>query len=234
MQAGGANAVKRLPLISILALVLFSAHVLAQEKSQCVQIVFGGELNAGEKFTREIGNGLTFRIDPWKESMGWEFEIGPASPNPGEWDQYVYVLTPPYRSSSAREVNTGWGVTAQDAVKGARQFWFLVSRADAPAASAAINDVLWPKSDKQQEAALEKLAALRKGTGVFKIEGSKITPGIPVPGFADCERGHCGEIHWIKFQVRLIVPRSFTPAKDLQLTSVQCPHSSGLPVRSTR
>ena len=217
---------KRLAILPIIVAILFATALLGQDKRQCTQMVFGGEVNAGEKFTRDIGNSLNFRLDPLKGSAGWEFEIGPNSAAPNEWDQYVYVLTPPYRNSSAREVNTGWGVTAQDAVRRQRQFWFLISRKDAPAAVTAIDEVLWPKSEQEQTLALQKLASLPAGTGEFTILESKITPGTPVPGYSDCQHEQCGEIHWIKFRVTLTVPAGFIAGKDLQATSVQCPKSA--------
>jgi hypothetical protein len=206
----------------LVLLISFAVPVFAQSK-ECKQFVFGGELSAGETFARDIGNGLTFRMTPSRTPSGWEFEIGPTTPANGEWDQYVYTLTPPYRSSNAREVNTGWGTTAQDAVKWNREFWFLISRADAPAAAAALDSVLWPKSEKEQEGALRKLASFPAGKGDFSTLDSKITPGT------DCNAGHCGEIHWINFQITLVVPDSFQPATDLQVAPVQCPASSGLP-----
>ena len=217
----------RLPSVAGPLLVFFVATMFAQQqRDECSLITFGGELKSGSSFTREIGNGLTFRLDPWQDEGGWEFEIGPAAPKQGEWDQYVYVLTPPYRNSSAREVNTGWGITAQDAVARRRQFWFLLSRAEAPQAEAAIEKVLWPKSDQDEATALRLLAGLQRGSGEFKILDSHITRGTPVPGYSDCQEGKCGRIHWIKFQVTLVVPSSFMPAKGLQATPTRCPDAS--------
>ena len=213
-----------------LATLVCVPAILAQQNEQCNQIKLAGTLKAGESFRREIGNGLTFRIDPWKESAGWEFEIGPTSPDPDEWDQYIYVLTPPYRSTSAREVNTGWGVTAQDVITVKREFWFLISRKDAPAASNAIDSVLWPKSEQAQKQALQELASLPAGAGKFKILDSKITPSTALGGESDCQDGRCGEIHWIQFQVALNVPASFLPAKDLEVHPVKCPNHSDSPL----
>lgn len=195
----------------------------AQEKKDCTEVVFGGEVKAGETFAREIGNELTFRLDPWKDSLGWEFEIGPTHAEPNEWDQYVYTLTPPYRFGSARDVNTGWGRLAQDAIRGSHDFWFLLLRSDSKKASAALSQVLWPKNESEQQAGLKQLGALAKGRGEFHILDSKITPGTPVPGYGNCERGHCGAIHWIKFQVKLTVPRGFKPAVDQTATPAACP-----------
>jgi hypothetical protein len=206
--------------------VLVVSTTFAQKTDKCTQIRFEGELSSGQKFRREIGNGLSFRIDPWEGNSGWEFEIGPGSPAPNEWDQYAYVLTPPYRNSNAQQVNTGWGVMAQDAVRKPRHFQFLISRADAPKARAAIEQVLWPKSEQQQQTALQELGQLQHGSGDFRILDSKITPGTPVPGYSNCEDGHCGEIHWIRIQVTLVVPRSFTPARGLQIAGARCPGSS--------
>ncbi|MGI9101245.1 MAG: hypothetical protein ACR2IF_02260 [Terriglobales bacterium] len=213
----------RRAIVLIVLAAFFAVPASTQDKNHCKEFSITGELRAGEGFRREIGNELSFRIDPWKDSGGWEFEIGPTAPSPKEWDQYVYPLTPPYRFGGAREVNTGWGVTAQDAVRNHRQFWFLLSRDDAVVATSVIDNVLWPKSETDQMTALEKLASLPSGTGEFKVTNSQITPGTPVPGYSDCGNGQCGKIHWIRFRVALTVPASFVPAEDLQITPVQCP-----------
>jgi hypothetical protein len=164
-------------------------------------------------------------LDPWDDDEGWEFEIGPTSKNPenpNEWDQYVYLLTPPYRFASSRDVNTGWGTMAQDAVKGRHKFRFVLNREDAAKGAAAIDKALWPDSDPKQADALKILNSLPAGTGEFKILDSKITPGTPVPGYSNCEKGNCGQIHWIKFEVVLVVPRGFKTDPTLRREPAQC------------
>jgi hypothetical protein len=191
---------------------------------RCQQVVFTGEIKAGEKFTREIGNGLSFRMDPWGKDGGWEFEIGPTTPEVSEWNQYVYTVTPPYRSSGARDINTGWGTLAQDAVgTHPRVFWFLVRRSDNAAATDALNKILWPKSDVDQKAGLDFLRSLPKGSGEFTIIDSRITRGTAVAYSGDPNPEHYGAIHWLKFQVKLVVPEDFRVASDLQPRPAQCP-----------
>ena len=78
-------------LLVLAILLLLPCALSAQSKEKCIKFTFGGEVDAGDKFTRNIGSGLTFRLDPWDDEEGWEFEIGPTSKNPedpNEWDQY--------------------------------------------------------------------------------------------------------------------------------------------------
>jgi hypothetical protein len=207
-------------------LILLSGALFAQSTDKCIKFGFGGEVDAGEKFTRNIGSGLTFRLDPWNDEEGWEFEIGPTSKdpeNPNEWDQYVYVLSPPYRFGGPRDINTGWGRPAQDAVKGEREFRFVITRSDASRAAAAIDKVLWPDSDEHgRENSLQILRSLPAGTGHFRVVDSKITPATIAPGHGGCDLGHCGQIHWIKFQIELVVPRSFALDPTLPATATRC------------
>ncbi|HET9742731.1 MAG TPA: hypothetical protein VFQ00_08280 [Terriglobales bacterium] len=213
-------------MLRILAVFLVLAGTaLAQRVEQCTQISFGGDLEAGDKFSQEIGSGLIFRIEPWADEAGWQFEIGPTESKAGDVDNYIGLLTPPYRDSNATQVNTGWGVTAQDAVKRPREFKFLLSEKQAPKAEAVLDQVLWPSSHHAMEKALDILAGFPYGTGEFKVLDSKITPGTPVPGYSNCEAGHCGQIQWIKFEVHLIVPQSFRPDTRLQTERVACPKS---------
>ena len=205
----------------VIWLVATAVCVFSEQRKDCWQIVLGGEVKDGEKFTREIGNDLSFRLDPWKDGEGWEFEIGPTHPERDEWNQYVYTLTPPYRSRNSRDVNTGWGTPAQEAVYGSREFWFMWRRDESKKAGDALQQVLWPKSDADQQAGLNQLGSLAKGRGEFHVVDSKVTPA-PENDSHQCGQ-ECGAIHWIKFQASLVVPRTFKPAAGLDHSAVACP-----------
>lgn len=214
-----------LALLSLCTTATIAKTPPTQNAEACIKVVFSGAVNAGDGFRRAIGSGLTFRLDPWEDNEGWEFEIGPTAKNPenpNEWDQYAYLLTPPYRFSSPRDINTGWGTMAQDAVKGGHEFRFALDRADAAKGAAAIEKVLWPDSDQAQAEAFKVLKSLAAGSGEFKVLDSKITPGTPVPGYSNCEDRQCGQIHWIKFEVVLVVPRSFKTDPSLRRDRAQC------------
>lgn len=204
----------------------------ATTAAQCRSFSIAGELAAGETFTRAISPELSFRLEPSGavEGGGWTFEIGPMEPRTAlgsqpEFSQYVYALTPPYRFGNTRHVDTSYGTNARDAVADTpRPFWFLVRRTDGEAASAALNQVLWPQQDDgAQDRGLAALAALPRGQGQFRILDSRIRPGTAISFSGDERADAYGAIHWLKFRVDLIVPASFAVLPKLKSRTGRCP-----------
>lgn len=210
-------------IVSLLALV----KVAAQGQPQCLQLAFTGEVKAGQTFTQEIGNELAFRVVPSDQQapdQGWYFEIGPTSPAVDEWDQYIYVVTPPYHFRHSRDISTDYGVPAQQAVgRYLHRFWFVLSRTEGSQAAAALNNDLSPQNQTDIDHAGELRRSLPKGRGGFLVVDSKITPGKLNPESGSCEPGSCGAMHWIKFHVTLVVPQTFKATSGLQKAIAPCP-----------
>lgn len=190
----------------------------------CQQFAFSGQVKGRQSFFRPIGMGLSFRMLPSTTVGGWSFEIGPTHPNKGEFDMYIYAVTPPYRGRLATMLDTQYATLAQDAVKGGSDFWFLLHRADGPRASAALDQVLWPDSGAAQDKAMHVLAALAKGHGELRIVAADIVPGTAKPGTVD-PHAFYGAIKRIAFNVQLVVPKSFVPAPGLRAAPATCPDS---------
>jgi hypothetical protein len=203
--------------------LLFALSSVAQT---CNQVVFGGELHAGESFHQEFGGTLLFQIEPVDET-GWAFDISQTTTSPkSSPGGFIYPLTPPYRGRNAQQINTGWGTLAQDAAHvGSVDFQFLLNSPDLDRAYELLDSVLWPGKEDFQTA-LEKLSALPHGWGTFTITTSNVVPGTPVPGYSDCARGNCGKIERIRFSVELTVPGSFRFGPNVKSSSVPCPLST--------
>lgn len=175
-------------------------------------VKFAGEAEQNKAFDKPLGGGLTFRLAPNGKNWptGWEIRIAPVtSAVPGEEAQdFVWVVTPPYRSSNARYLDTQYGITSKEAVAWSpREFSFVLSSSDYAAAKASAEKVLWPKTDQQEQEGLDELARIPVGIGTLAILDSRVAAGKG--------EGDFGSIDWIKFTVELHLPCSFPASKDL-------------------
>jgi len=205
----------------LLALVVAScvpASAAGGPKS-CREITFISKITS-EPFRRAIGNGLAFRFNEKREGM--YFEIGPVTTEPNEWDKYIYTVTPPYRFRGVTDVSTDYGTPAQEAIKGKHQFSFLLNRSDGRRGGALLNKVLWPASDREGERAFDQLSRMPKGRGTFRVIDATIKPGEVDPKAGSCVDAQCGEIQSMKFEVTLVVPRTFKIAPGLDARPVTC------------
>jgi hypothetical protein len=180
------------------------------------RISFSGEVSQGQTFRQSIGHGLDFVLMPVSMAggiTGWTIEVAPQKPPPDpQCNDYVWVVTPPYRFQNARYLDTSYGTIAQEAVRASRrQFSFVLNCADSKAERGRLDVVLWPYSYSQQQVdeARAKLGSSPLGKGRLWIEKYRITPGRR--STAEVE---LGVIHWIKFKVQIEFPPSVAqPAK---------------------
>jgi hypothetical protein len=190
--------------------------------SVCQRVSFTAEVKAEGSYRADIGMGLTFRIEPSGDQSGWQFEIGPTRPQPGEWDAYVYTLTPPWRGRHTTMLDTSYATPAQEAAAPrAHDFWFLLRRSDAANAKAALDGVLWPKADDAQDHALKRLGDLPKGAGELTVLAADIDSGSTTSDSSESDA--LGHIHRIAFRVELTLPDSFVPARNLSRETAPCP-----------
>lgn len=86
--------------------ILFPRHAQAQgpEKNS---IRFQGEVRRGEKFEKEIGNGLAFRLTP--DDFGWNIEVGPAG---GDVD-FTDCVNTPVHGITSQQIQ-GWHFRTDD------------------------------------------------------------------------------------------------------------------------
>ncbi|PPE74551.1 hypothetical protein C3942_07240 [Solimonas fluminis] len=208
-------------LLCALMLLLLSP-LAAVAAPGCQRLSFSGQVQGEQEFRQAIGMGLSFRMEVSNEQRGWSFEIGPTQPRLGEFDSYIYLLTPPWHGRPATAIDTTYAVLAQDAVsREPRRFWFLLRRTDMPAARAALEDYLWPSGNRAQKDALRKLGTFAMGAGILHVIDADIEPGSAAPDDISGE-GDYGAIRRIAFKVELTVPMDFRPARKVKAAPVGC------------
>jgi len=214
------------PLLAFALTAMFCASPCLAAPTACQRISFTGEVKAQNSFRADVGAGLTFRIEPSGDVSGWQFEIGPTRSQPDEWDAYIYTLTPPWRGRHTTMLDTSYATPAQEAVATrSHDFWFLLRQSDAAKAKAALDDVLWPKTDDAQDHALKRLGDFPMGTGELTVLSADIEPGSAASG-SSSEPESFGRIHRISFRVALTLPESFVPARNVSRETVPCPDPS--------
>lgn len=167
----------------------------------CRREVIRGRVSKGEEIERPFADQLVFILEPEthpRNPQGWTIRVAPATSR--ELD-YSMVATPPYRFRNPRYVDTGYGVTADEALAWTpRQFAFVASRRDYDSARRALEVLLWPANHTQAQvdSARQELEGLRTYPGTFWIEdGAAAPPSSDRPA---------GVIEWISFRVELCVP----------------------------
>lgn len=155
----------------ILCFVCFNAYAEPQ--------VFSGKISKGEVFEQALKDGLLFRLVPNSAGNppGWVIMV---TPKDRSRDDYVWVVTPPYRYWNPRYVDISYGMTAEEAVKMTpRDFSFVTNETDYKTADEAVNIVLWPApfTKKEVEEATGKLEAVPKSKGTFTIVDASLSTG---------------------------------------------------------
>jgi hypothetical protein len=149
-------------------------HVFADPQT------FSGHVEQGQLYEHELDGGLIFRLVPNSAGNppGWVITVAPKDHSR---DDYVWVVTPPYRSSNPRYVDISYGVSAREAVDWSpREFVFVTNETDYKTASDAVNILLWPYSytEKEVDVARTNLDAVKKAKGTFRITDALLKAGI--------------------------------------------------------
>jgi len=166
-------------------------------------------------------------------NSGWTIEITPKAVNGNEPSEYIWVVTPPYRSSNPRYLDTTYGVSAEEAVhETPRSFNFVLNEAQYEKAFRLVDIAISsrPLSDHRSQEELEKeskdvVAALMRfpvSVGQLSILDSKITSAN--------DSKDSGSLDWIKFETILRVPCDFAaaePSPEFSVDGSSCANSSG-------
>jgi hypothetical protein len=199
------------------------------KESTCLQLAFRGEISSGHQFSQAIGGNLMFELVP--SAFGWTIEITPQAVSGTGTPEYIWVVTPPYRSSNPRYLDTTYSVSAEEAVhETPRSFNFVLTEAQYQEASRLVDIAISsrPLSDHRSREELEKeskdaVAALMKfpvAVGQLLILDSKIT------SFRDSKDS--GALDWIKFEAILRVPCDFAAesTRDFSVDRSSCANPS--------
>jgi hypothetical protein len=198
---------------------------LAQQTDASAGPHFTGEVTRGQRFEKNVGSGLVFRLEPDAvDDSGWSIRLAPASePSPASMDCIGSVSEPLHGSnklsidpSSVSIVNgrTYW-------FPDFREFYFVTNPLDCKSAWDLANAAYYPSklTAQEREQASEKLFHIRTGHGSFKILDSRVNvpAGEKKPG----------AIEWLKFEVEL----NFSSAPDMRGSSAESAHKSGGAIR---
>lgn len=156
-----------------ISMCVFSASVFAEPLS------FSGRVEKGERYEYPMENGLVFRLLPNSAGSppGWVITVAKADRSR---DDYVWVVTPPYRFWNPRYIDISYGTSAREASEiTLREFYFVTNESDYKAASEAVDIILWPNNYKKKEIqdANDKLSAVSRKKGVFTIINADLSPG---------------------------------------------------------
>jgi hypothetical protein len=194
--------------LGVVLLVVALPCLSGEPKNRTVRL--WGEVAQGLMFRKSIGRGLDFVLSP--ETMGsgitgWTIQVAPhGKPPHPECADYVWVVTPPFRFMNARFLSTAYGFTAQEAVQmSPREFNFVLNCMDYRAERELLERYFsaYKYSEEEVDADLARRGTIRQGRGRLWIRDTKYTPGDK-----STHPPKYGEIHWIKFEVRIKFPDS--------------------------
>ena len=161
---------------------------------------------------------------------GWHIAVFPEDAGMGRGgNEYVWVVTPPYRSWNPSYLDTSYGMSAKEAVsQSPRDFNFVLDDQQYNRAADLLEKASMsrPQSDNRSKAEIEKetreatdsLMNFPVAKGMLFILDSRIKPSE--------KNGDGGTIEWLRFKVELRVPCDFAlPADSAGMTvdDSQCP-----------
>jgi hypothetical protein len=190
--------------VPVIAALSLGSPVGAQQPSTpgpCQELVLRGRVTANETFEAPLSPTLVFRLEAdtlAANPPGWTLRVTP--PDAPDRD-HAMVATPPYRFSNPRYVDTGYGISADQALAySPREFGFVASGEDFDRATRALDVLLWSYSftDAQVDSASAEMDALRVYPASFTIEdGRASAASIDHP---------LGRIEWMSFRLDACVP----------------------------
>ena len=205
---------------SVVAIVFISALVFAQkEKAACQSVQLTAKLQAGEKFARNIGNGLAFQLEPTRlgpkgDIDGWEISIVDADP---AHTDYIYPVNPPLRFNGLQILGASYDDDTKTSLSHAHEMWFLLNKADHDRISPALEHALWPYSAPNPDSTIEEYSAVLNGLTLGRLKVKPVSYDI------DAETG---AIRRIDLRIELIAPMAFAFNSELKPKSASCPSVS--------
>ncbi len=189
----------------LLMVTWFALYAQAQERT----IHIAGELSRGEKFQKAITPDLNFVLRPDTAApgaiSGWAITVSPQHDHPRECDEFVWVVTPPYRGYNPAHLDTSYGTPAEEAMKfSPRDFNFVLNCSGYKEEEERVDRILWSYNytEEQVQDAQEKLGSSPQGKGRLWVRDYKISPAPQLAGGKNL-----GQIDWIRFEVEIQLPK---------------------------
>jgi hypothetical protein len=170
-------------------------------------ICFSGEVHSGNAFRKELNDQLVFDLQLEPNSLPypvgeWTIAVSPRRPE-GDCTEFASVVATPLRGHNALEIDTSYGMTAEDEVSWSpRKFSFVTNCKDYNIESKRLEIVLWPYNWTEVESnkALADLGTSPLGTGRLWITDSRISHANDTPD------NKLGNIEWMRFTVEIRLP----------------------------
>jgi len=180
--------------------VLLACGLVLAAQAQEKPLRFAGEVKAGQEFRKTIGHGLLFVLKA--DDDGWEIEVQPETPRGESCRNYSTVIATPLRGYTANDLNTSYGVSADDAVqRSPRVVAFVTDGTACKRESERLTRLSWPKSYPEAEvrAAQDQFGSSAGGKATLRILQSKVSTSGDLNSGKDL-----GKIDWIKFEVEIV------------------------------
>ncbi len=183
----------------------------------CHVAAFAVAVTAGEPFERQLGEGLTFRLEPEHlgpdgHDDGWHMTIvAAASPN----DDYIYPVNPPLRFNGTQILGPSYGDGTKAALSRGRDVRFLLRREDYERLKPLLTNALWPYSAPRPETAPDEYETARRrlvtGRLVVSVVSFETAPGTD-------------SLRRLALRAEATTPAGFVLAPDLTARPTACPH----------
>jgi hypothetical protein len=217
-------------LAMVCAAVLLPMAAFGTGAASCAKVELTGEVNQGQEWKAEFGEGWVVRLVPIAGSTGWDVVVDRAAG--AGFPDALLVATPPYESINEREVGTTYGLRAQDAIGwNPRSFRFLTN-ADALVKGQKLYAELHGNDVTRAGASQGLMALMRQSSaGQLRILNARIVPGMAdaapyaerwamqsskTPHTVADRMGQGsgrGEIEWMRFSITLWLPAGWKTPK---------------------
>jgi len=227
------------------AMLTLASH--AATPKSCQKLVLQGEVQAGQEWRADFGQGWVFRvlpIQPAQTYSGWDLVVDRAQPT--GYPDALLLATPPYNSINEHEVGTTFGLRAQDAIGwNPRSFRFLPSPEALQQGKKLFLGLKGaPGATTPADArAMQQLLELgrQSAAGQFRILDARLVPGVgdAAPyaqswALAAGRTSHSyeapasgkstplGELRWIRFSITLWLPLDWKMPQGLTAQRAAC------------
>jgi hypothetical protein len=136
----------------------------------CVPISSRGRLAHGTPFVAPLTAGLELRLRP-DGDLGWSITVG----RPGGILDYMWVVSPPFRTAPQRHIGPVYGLTAAESAGFPRHLRFVLTDAEYDAALKVV------QGESAPDAKLAAVERLGKGRLTIRIDKFAVRDTGPAP-----------------------------------------------------
>lgn len=131
--------------------IMASAHIAVAAMPACRAVSVPVALNAGDRYSQEIGDGLALRLAPeqfadpaarGRRLDGWQIIVVPAHDAAGA--DRIWPANLPLRFNPWQDIGTTYGLTAAEKLSGDITYRFVWRAAEYAKIAALASDALWP------------------------------------------------------------------------------------------